>query len=259
MIETLSFCKQMSKAARGLQGTLSDNLGGRSSTLAAVLKGQIVSGELEVGSSLPSERELMVQYNVSRATIREALRILAAQGLTEVRRGRRGGSYICAPSTDRLSESIDMFIAGHEIRYIDLLAAREAIEPVAAAQAAIFRTEEDVTLIKQLLADSRDAIFDLAKFSSLNVDWHLAIVKGSKNALFLSFMTSISSALYSATTRKEFDPRVRKIVLHSHNRISKAIEEGDADAARRRMLRHVSSYGEQLDLSSPAIELGTAE
>lgn len=229
-----------------------------SSTLALKLRDKILSGEFEVGSSLPSERDLMVQYDVSRATIREALRALGAQGLLEVRRGRRGGSYVCAPSSDRLSDSINLFIAGHNIKFIDLLAVREGIEPVAAAQAARFRTPEDVADIRRILRESEAALKDLGRFSELNIDWHTAVVKASKNPLFLSIMTSISPALYSATSREEFDMTVRSTVLHSHARISDAIEAGDQDAARRRMMRHVSSYGEQIDFSYEARELRTA-
>lgn len=230
-----------------------------SSTLARKLKHKILSGEIEVGSSLPAERDLMVQYEVSRATVREALRALGAQGLLEVRRGRRGGSYVCAPSSDRLSDSINLFIAGHNIKFIDLLAVREAIEPVAAAQAAKFRTPEDIDAIRQILAASEEALDDLEKFSALNIDWHTAVVVASKNPLFLSIMTSISPALYSATTREEFDRSIRETVLRTHTRISDAIAEGDPDAARRRMSRHVSSYGQQLDFSLDSRELRTAE
>jgi GntR family transcriptional repressor for pyruvate dehydrogenase complex len=233
--------------------------GVRSFSLAHSLRERILSVEFEVGASLPSERDLMVQYEVSRATIREALRSLGAQGLLEVRRGRKGGSYVCAPSPDRVSDSINLFIAGHQIRFIDLLAVREAIEPVAAAQAALFRVPEDITAIRRILAESKEAIEDLERFSSLNIHWHVAVVRASNNPLFLSIMMSISPALYAATTRSEFDPSVRAVVLRTHTRISDAIEAGDTDAARRRMLRHVSSYGEQLDFTHERRELGTAE
>lgn len=230
-----------------------------SSTLAAKLKQKILSGEFEVGSSLPAERDLIVHYEVSRATLREALRALGAQGLLEVRRGRRGGSYVCAPSSDRVSDTLNMFIAGHNIKFVDLLAVREAIEPVAAAQAAQFRSDEDIKTIRRILAESEQALSDLEKFSALNIEWHTAVVEASKNPLFLSIMTSISPALYSATTREEFDLTVRETVLRTHTRISDAIEAGDGDAARRRMSRHVSSYGAQLDFSQESRELRTAE
>ncbi|WP_158592316.1 FadR/GntR family transcriptional regulator [Noviherbaspirillum sedimenti] len=233
----------------------------RSSALAEILQEEIIQGWLSVGESLPSERDLMVQYSVSRATVREALRILGAKGLTEVRRGRLGGSYVLAPSTKTISNSVDLFIQGHDVRFVDLVAVRSAIEPVAAAQAARFRTEEDLAQLNEMLAEADKVIDDIEKFSEWNLHWHLGIVRASQNPLFLSFMTSISSALYSATEREEFNLETRKTVAQAHRKITKAIEAGDADAARRRMMRHVTSYAQELDLSTDvtARALGEAE
>lgn len=249
-------------AAPGTSVTVSMNdTGIRSVALAEVLQSEIVNGKLNIGESLPAERELMIRYSVSRATVREALRVLGAKGLIEVRRGRRGGSYVRALSGEAVSDTLDLFIQGHNVRFIDLLAVREAIEPVAAAQAARFRTKDDMAHIHALLKKSDETVDDIEVFSDLNVQWHLAVVRSSKNPLFLSLMTSISSALYSATNREEFHVATRKIVVQSHRKISAAIEAGDVDAARRRMMRHVTAYGEELDLHAEATRrsLGTAE
>lgn len=225
----------------------------RSLELANALEKKILEGGMVVGESLPPERDLMVLHQVSRATVREALRILGAKGLIEVRRGRHGGSYIQAPNGDAVSRSLDLFIQGHDIRFSDLLAVREAIEPVAAAQAARQRTDEDIAILYDNLDQTDSSIEDIRRFSQLNIEWHTAVVRASHNPLFLSFMTSISSALYLATEREEFDPSVRSIVAQSHRRITDAIAEGDADAARRRMTRHVTAYGEHLDPKPPRL------
>ncbi|NPD21490.1 FadR/GntR family transcriptional regulator [Alterinioella nitratireducens] len=221
--------------------------GVRSLELAEVLEAKILQGSMAVGESLPAERDMMILYNVSRTTVREALRILGAKGLIEVRRGRRGGSYVQAPNGESISRSLDLFIQGHDIRFSDLLAVREAIEPMAAAQAAQQRTDEDIARHYEILDQADHTIADITRFSQLNIDWHMAVVRASHNPLFLSFMTSISSALFLATEREEFDPEIRSIVARAHRRITDAIAEGDVDAARRRMTRHVTSYGERLD------------
>jgi len=235
------------------------DLGARPAALAEVLQAKIVSGDLAVGDSLPAERDLMALYSISRATVREALRILGARGLIEVKRGRKGGSYISAPTGAAISQSLDLFIQGHDIRFVDLLAVREAIEPVAAGQAARARLPEDIANIDRLLTLQEELVEDIQAFSKLNVEWHLAIVRASHNPLFLTFMTSISSALYSATNREEFDLETRKIVVKAHRKISEAIMTGDPDAAIRRMKRHVTSYAEELDLNHVPPNLGTAE
>lgn len=219
----------------------------RSLELAEILKKKILQGDMAVGESLPAERDMMVLYNVSRTTVREALRTLGASGLIEVRRGRRGGSYIQSPNGDAVTRSLDLFIQGHDIRFSDLLAVREAIEPAAAAQAAQQRTTEDLATLYDILDQAEQTISDIRLFSRLNIDWHTGVVRASHNPLFLSFMTSISSAFYLATEREEFDPEIRLIVARAHRRITDAIAAGDSDAARRRMTRHVTFYGERLE------------
>lgn len=226
--------------------------GVRSLELATALEARITNGEIPIGVSLPAERDLMVDYQVSRTTVREALRILGARGLVEARRGRRGGSYVQAPSTDAVSRSLDLFIQGHDILFSDLLAAREAVEPVAAAQAAVRRSEDDLAELTDLAARMENAVEDIRLFSEVNVEFHLMIVKASHNPLFLSLMTAISSALFNATEREEFDLPTRQIVARAHRRIVEAIRDGDVDAARRRMQRHVTSYGDQLILENAA-------
>jgi len=240
-------------------GAFEFDLGARPAALAEVLQAKIMSGTLSVGDSLPAERDLMSLYSISRATVREALRILGAKGLIEVKRGRKGGSYISAPTGAAISQSLDLFIQGHDIRFVDLLAVREAIEPVAAGQAARERLPEDIADIDRLLTRQEELIEDLHAFSKLNVDWHIAVVRASHNPLFITMMTSISSALYSATSRDEFNLETRRIVMKAHRKISEAIMTGDPDAASRRMKRHVTSYAEELDLDLVAPHLGTAE
>ena len=223
----------------------------RSAKLSAQLQELILKGQLRIGAPLPSERDLMVKFDVSRATVREALRILGAQGLIEVKRGRKGGSYVCGPTGVALSKSLNLFIRGHDIRFVDLLAAREAVEPVAAAQAAVYRTDSDIDVLYYVSKTCELTVNDLDEFSKLNVDWHMAVVKASHNSLFEAFMQSISSALYSATDREEFELETRKIVVKAHWHIFEAIRKGDRDAARRRMARHVNAYSEQLSLNEP--------
>jgi GntR family transcriptional regulator, transcriptional repressor for pyruvate dehydrogenase complex len=215
-------------------------------TLATHLQSAIVRGDVAVGSSLPSERELMAQYRVSRTTVREALRVLGARGLIEVRRGRKGGSFISSGMSKSFVQSLDLFIQGHGIRFIDLVCAREAIEPAAAAQAALSRTEGQLEALGLRCADCERTFDDIEQFVEANLQWHLAVATASNNPLFLAFLTSLWTALHVATDRTEFDVKTRKAVVGVHWQIFDAIRAGDPDAARRRMARHLSAYGERL-------------
>jgi GntR family transcriptional regulator, transcriptional repressor for pyruvate dehydrogenase complex len=220
--------------------------------LAASLKQAILDGEFKIGGSLPSERELMSRFDVSRASVREALRSLGALGLIEVRRGRNGGSFVSSPPTEIVVQSLNMFIKGQDIRFIDLVFAREAIEPAAAAQAALFRTEAQLETLHHHCTRCELTLADVPAFVEANLDWHLAVTEASNNPLFITFLSSISNAMHTATDREEFDFKTRKAVVGVHWQIFNAIRDRDAEAARRRMLRHLSAYRERMALAELA-------
>jgi GntR family transcriptional regulator, transcriptional repressor for pyruvate dehydrogenase complex len=215
-------------------------------TLARKLNEAIANGDFVVGSSLPSERELMIKYQVSRATVREALRVLSAQDLIQVRRGRSGGSFISNPSSGSVVRSLNQFIKGQDLRFIDLVFAREAIEPAAAAQAAISRTDEKLEALRLMCVECEQCFDDADRFVEANLKWHIAMAEASGNPLFVTFLTSIYTALHAATDLEEFDLRIRKAVVGVHWQIYEAIRLGDPDAARRRMVRHLTAYSQQL-------------
>src|SRR6202020_1199423 len=97
-----------------------------SDVLAREIRERILSGELVEGTALPAERELVKQTQMSRATVREALRILEVQNLIRVRAGRAGGAFVQRPSTKSMANSVSMMIRGQRIRLADLMETREA-------------------------------------------------------------------------------------------------------------------------------------
>jgi DNA-binding FadR family transcriptional regulator len=84
--------------------------------LAEVLREQILDGQLGEGSTLPSERALAEQSGLSRATVREALLILELDGLVLTRTGRKGGTEVVRPRSERVQRSIRTFIRGQGVR-----------------------------------------------------------------------------------------------------------------------------------------------
>lgn len=217
-----------------------------SSALAENLHQSILNGEFTVGSALPTERELMSKYQVSRATVREALRSLRAQDLIEVRRGRSGGSFILGPSPTSLVRSLKQLISGQGFRFIDIVFAREAIEPAAAVQAAMYRTDAALEQLHELCVECEQAVLNGADFEHANLRWHLGLAEASGNPLFIAFLTAISTAFHTATSFEEFDLPTRKSVVGIHWQIYAAIRDRDPEAARRRAARHLGAYREQL-------------
>ncbi len=218
-----------------------------SDILAQRLRDAILGGSLAVGSSLPPERLLVTQTGLSRAAVREALRILEAEGLLTIKPGRGGGSFVRRPGAEEVSRSLNLMIRGQHIRFEDLLAAREGIEPQAAYQAALNRSPDDILELEAETMRCSESFGELEIFLHANVRWHLAVVRASHNPLFVAFMDSISAALHTATDIEDFNPLdVRQLVVRAHQRVFEAIRDGDPEAAKRRMGRHVGAYAEAL-------------
>lgn len=218
-----------------------------SDVLANELRERILSGEFVEGTPLPPERELVVQTKMSRTTVREALRILEVQGLVRIKAGRAGGAFVQRPGGESMASSVALLIRGQQIRLAALLETREAIEPFCARLAAKNRTAQDLAALDAANDAIGAAENDLDAFLSANVDWHVAVANASQNELLMGMMMALSRAIYAATENEGFiDESVRATTFRAHRSITRAIRDRDADAAVRRMTRHVHSYAEEV-------------
>lgn len=214
-----------------------------SDVLANELRERILDGEFSEDTPLPPERELVTQTQMSRSTVREALRILEVQGLIRIKSGRAGGAFVQRPSRDSVATSVSLVIRGQQIRLADLLETRQAIEPYCAQLAARSRTEDDL----RVLDAANDAIADerrpLAVFLQANVDWHVGVATASHNELLTGVMTGLAQAIYVGTENEQFvDDEIRRVTVKAHRSVTEAIRQCDPEAAVRRMARHVHSY-----------------
>jgi GntR family transcriptional regulator, transcriptional repressor for pyruvate dehydrogenase complex len=211
--------------------------------LARELRERILSGELPEGAALPAERELVKQTQMSRATVREALRILEVQNLIRVKAGRAGGAFVQRPSTASMANTVSMLIRGRQIKLADLMETREALEPYCAELAAAKRSDSDLETLDRANEAIADPKSDLNRFLQANVDWHIGVAIASHNELLIGFMTALSQAIYAGTENASFiDDTVRDVTARAHKSITRAIRERDAEAAGRRMRRHVHTY-----------------
>lgn len=213
-----------------------------SDVLANALRERILSGEHPEGTPLPSERELVVQTRMSRTTVREALRILEVQGLIRIKVGRAGGAFVQRPGEESVASSLELLIRGRQIRLASVHETREAIEPSCARLAALHRTAEDLRSL-EAANTSLAAADDLDAFLRANVDWHVAVATAGRNEILTGVMMALSRAIYTTTNNEGFvNDEVRSITARAHRSVTRAIRERDAEAAVRRMTRHVHSY-----------------
>src|SRR6202008_4343978 len=214
-----------------------------SDVLARELRERILSGELIEGTALPAERELVKQTQMSRATVREALRILEVQNLVRVRAGRAGGAFVQRPSTKSMANSVTLMIRGQKIKLADLMETREALEPFCAELAARNRTDDDLAVLDKANKEIANPDADLPAVLPAHLDWHVGVARPGQNELLIGFMPALSHTSYTGTETAPFvDDDVRAVTHRAHKSITTAIRSRDADAAGRRMRRHVHSY-----------------
>lgn len=228
--------------------------------LADALREKILKGDLGAGVELPSERELGEQAGVSRATVREALRILESEGLIETRLGRRGGSSVLRPGTAPIERSVGIFIRGQRIRLQAVLETRGAIEPASARYAAQHRTEEDLESLErcQQRVEEASRAADVEGYIQANLDWHVQVVRASHNELLIAFISAVAKSVYVESDIEGFNSaEVRDAVIRAHRRVMDAIREQDGEAAARRMERHVHAYIENVSKATMPVSLPT--
>ncbi len=214
-----------------------------SDVLASEVRERILSGEFAEGTPLPPERQLVEQTGLSRATVREALRILEVERLVAIRPGRGGGAFVHRPGRESLANTVQLVIRGQRIRLEALHETREAVEPACAALAARHRTERDLADLDTAHAELVDAKDDVPRFLAANIRWHNAVARAGDNELLIGFLSALSDSIHASTELTQFmDAGIRELTARAHARITEAIRTGDAEAARRRMTRHVCGF-----------------
>ena len=210
--------------------------------LAAKLRETILKGDVREGESLPTERELVSQTGLSRGSVREALRMLAVEGLVRPRHGRLGGNIVTLPGKESMAHFVNQFVVGRRLSLRTVQESRETIEPTLARFAAERRSLDDVRKLRTLNDELANAVSDRAQFAAVNIEWHNAVAAASRNDLLAAFLFSMSFGVAMSTMADEYDTmEVRKAAINIHARIADAIEAQSADLAFRRMEKHVSA------------------
>jgi GntR family transcriptional repressor for pyruvate dehydrogenase complex len=215
-----------------------------SRAVAEALREAILTGALGDGEALPSERDMAGQADVSRGSVREALRALEAEGLIEVRAGRNGGAVVRMPGPDSLGRPVAAFIRSAGLNDRPLVETLLVLEPQIAAIAAINRTDDDLARLTTL-ADLLATADDHAERVVLNAEWHIALGAATHNGLLAGILHGLAQAIHAATDVAAFAvPGVRDRAVESYRRMLVALENHDADAAQRAMVRHITAAAE---------------
>ena len=199
----------------------------------------IVDRGLAPGTSLGTEAELLAVCEVSRPTLREALRILEAQGLLELRQGPGGGILVRRPSINALAHGLSVFLRLHEVPFLSVLQARELIEPTLAREAALAGTEADFAALEASITRMATLGDDQAAFIEENRVFHSIIARASGNPVLETFWATISVLADGRQHGVHFSFGNRRHVLEAHQAILEACRARDPETAAARMRSHV--------------------
>lgn len=221
-----------------------------SDDVVAQIRDAIITGDLKVGERLPAERDLREQFGVSRATLREALRVLETLGVVDIRPGTTGGSFVAAPDGDQVGSALEALLRFRGATAGELAEFRVGFESETARWAARRADEADnarLQEISQRFVDlSGQAQIPWSTLVELDIAFHEAIARASKNQVRTAITLGIHRALHRASTSisSYASPEVRVRIGQELLAISAAVADGDEDLASARMGTHVEEYSE---------------
>ncbi|WP_037306962.1 FadR/GntR family transcriptional regulator [Ruegeria halocynthiae] len=203
-----------------------------SAQIAQAIRDAIVSGALIVDERLPSEAELSDQFQVSRPTVREALKRLAAQSLIRTQRGATGGAFVNRLSfEDAYAQQITtstLLLSMNAVRFDTACEARYALERACAPLSAQRRTADQLaTMRAEIFRQAQPGLTDEA-FCASDVAFHRALVDGAGNPVLSYQLAGAVEAMQPLMNMITFTARSREEIIALHSQITDALEGRDA-------------------------------
>lgn len=224
-------------------GRLSGNRA--SDTVVRGLEERIVSGDIKDGSPLPSERDLIETFGVSRTVVREAVAALASRGLVEsrprfrpvVRRPGYGAALAAA-------DGVVGHLLSHQTGVKNLYDTRIFLEAALVRHAALHARKDDIEELRLALAANEAAIPDSKRFYQTDVAFHAVLYDISKNPIFPAIHTAFTGWLAPHWLKMPRSPERNRVNFLRHSDIYAAIRDRDPDAAEAALNSHLHAAWE---------------
>ncbi len=200
--------------------------------IAEAIRDAIIAGTLIVDERLPSEAELAAKFGVSRPTVREALKRLAAQNLIRTQRGASGGAFVNRITFEEAYgqqiTTSTLLLSMNEVDFETACEARFALERACVPLAARRRGPEHLARMRTEIArQARPALSD-EDFCASDVAFHRALVDGARNPVLSYQLAGAIEAIEPLMNMITFTARSRERIIDLHGRIAGAIEAGNA-------------------------------
>lgn len=213
--------------------------------IASALRDAIVEGRLIVDQRLPSEQELAEQFGVSRPTVREALKRLAAQNLIRTQRGATGGAFVNRMSfQEAYSQQVTtstLLLSMNQIDFETACEARYALERACVPLSAQRRTADHLATMRAEIHRQNQPGLSDESFCASDVAFHRALVDGAGNPVLSYQLAGAVEAMQPLMNMITFSARSRERIIGFHAAIADAIEAQDSALAEE-ALAALSSY-----------------
>lgn len=217
--------------------------------IAEQIQEQIVSGRLTPGQKLPSTRELTERYQVGRSTMREALSMLKAMGLIEIRQGE--GCFVRSPQEAEVEVPRFEHLFTSMEAVIELLEARISLEVANAGLAAVKRTDDDVAALEAVLADMDNERATETVGEKQDMRFHLTLARSTHNSIMVKLLETISAQVEltireTRRVRLYANKEIAGQLWREHKAIADAVSARDPEQAQAAMRRHLIHVEEEI-------------
>ncbi len=211
--------------------------------VADQLMALIADGQLKPGDRLPSELELMKQFQVGRSSIREAIGALSLIGLVTVKPGQ--GTHVADFSAEGEGKRIGLIGIGRE-KISELVEARIELECVIVRLAAKRATEADIVGIRSKHEQLKEALGKQVEPITSDLEFHLAVARSCHNSVLVRFLMELRQPIWHWMKQKAKYDWGYAPVYDQHEAIVQAIEKRDGKQAEEALKSHLRSAGERL-------------
>jgi len=221
---------------------------------------RIMDGEYTPGQRLPTETELQTAWGVSRSVVREAMKMLATQGLVRIEQGR--GTFVSDAPDAPLSAQLEMTLRRNTPNQADggekpedwahLLDVRHVLEVAVAERAAQHATKEDYAAMEAALAGMREKPDEPTGYVDADLAFHGALAAATGNPLWPALLNSLNDLLRLYREAGFHGPESALSAAEQHQRVFDAVRAGDSIAAATAMQEHLQKSEQDIKLRADA-------
>jgi DNA-binding FadR family transcriptional regulator len=221
-------------------------------TVLTTIEADLRSGKLKIGDQLPGERSLAETHGISRASVRDAIRILDAMGMvrTSTGSGPNSGAVVISDPAVGLSATLRLHVASRQLSVADIVESRILLETWAAESADLASDPERSAAVLRRTAELLEAMdvpgLDREEFHDLDSQFHVLLSSLAGNAVIEAMMESlrlsISDYVSESVASDAAWQKIAKVLRAQHHGIHQAVADGDGPLAARLLREHIEWF-----------------